>query len=79
MSKPCRKALPEPAALGKGSKGQQRAACCVGLSAQMGMGYGPAAAGEELCSLRAPSWLLLIFLLCKHPALQYRAGGRSLE
>lgn len=42
----------------KGSKGQQRAACCAGRVAQMGTGFGPAAAaGEEPSSPQAPSRL----------------------
>lgn len=40
----------------RGSKGQQRAACCAGRVAQMGTGFGPAAAaGEEPSSPQAPS------------------------
>lgn len=39
-------------------KGQQRAACCAGRVAQMGTGFGPAAAaGEEPSSPQAPSRL----------------------
>lgn len=49
---------PEPAASEKGNKGQQRAACCAGRVAQMGTGFGPAAAaGEEPSSPQAPSRL----------------------